>query len=151
MWAQCLSRLVGYPDLRQEAAGIELRRYTSIDRVGLDLGVGNRAHLLRVGDDHLLHVRSDHCRGRGSVARSLDHYNVVWRQLCGERQQQIATHVDAAKALELAALPCHRLTEAAMDIQSDDAHACSLLPGSVKDGSWRATRHLLIRARSASG
>ena len=50
-----------------------------------------------------------------------------------------------------AVLPSHRFGKGAVDIQSDDAHSCSLLQGSVKDGSSRATRHLLIRARRASG
>ena len=68
-----------------------------------------------------------------------------------EGRQQIAPHIDAAKPSELAVIPRHRLGEGAVDIQSDDAHACSLRLSLVQNGSWRATRHLLIRARSASG
>ena len=49
--------------------------------------------------------------------------------------------------VELAVLPGHRLRKGAVDIQSDDAHARSLLSRFVEDGSRRATRHLLIRAR----
>ena len=48
----------GDPDFRQEAAGIELRKHAGVDRVGLDLGVRDDAHLLRVGDHHLLHMRA---------------------------------------------------------------------------------------------
>ena len=56
--AQRLGRLVRNPDFRQEAAGIELRQHAGIDRVRLDLRVRDDAHLLRVGDHHLLHVRA---------------------------------------------------------------------------------------------
>ena len=55
--AQRLGRLVRDPDLRQEAAGVELRQHAGVDRVGLDLRVRDDTHLLRVGDHHLLHVR----------------------------------------------------------------------------------------------
>jgi len=48
--AECLSRLVGDPDLRQEAAGIELGQYAGIDPIGLDLRMRNKADLLWIGD-----------------------------------------------------------------------------------------------------
>ena len=34
---QGLRRLIGDPDLRQKAAGVELRQYAGIDLIGLDL------------------------------------------------------------------------------------------------------------------
>jgi hypothetical protein len=43
--AQRLRRFVGDPCLGQKAAGIELRQYAGIDRVGFDLRMRNRAFL----------------------------------------------------------------------------------------------------------
>lgn len=45
---QSLRRLIRNPDFRQEAAGIEPRQNAGIDRVRLDLGIGDDAHLLGV-------------------------------------------------------------------------------------------------------
>ncbi len=149
--AQRLCWLVRNPDFWQEAAGIELRQNAGIDRVRLDLGIGDDAHLLRVCDHDFLHVQRDNRGGRGRVAGSLDHHNVARRQLCGKRLQQVAPHVDTAQLPEPAVLPCHASAKARW-ISSPMMHmpVASFLARS-KNGNWRATRHLLIRARSASG
>ena len=55
-------------------------------------------------------------------------------------------NINASEPLEFAVLPGHRLRKRAMNIVSDDAHVRSLLRPLVQNGSWRATRHLLIRA-----
>jgi hypothetical protein len=51
---QRLGRLIGNPCLWQEPAGVKLGKNTGVDCVGLDLGMGNDAHLLRISDDDLL-------------------------------------------------------------------------------------------------
>src|SRR5215207_6481587 len=121
--AQRLGWLVRDPNLRQKAAGVELREHTGVDRVGLDLGMSDDAYLLRVGDHHLLHMRRQgRCDGSG-VARRLNHDNVVLPEPPGEGSEQLAPHVDASKPPDLAVLPGHRLGKGAVDVQSDDAHA----------------------------
>jgi hypothetical protein len=149
--AQSLSWLVSNPDLRQEAAGVKLGEHAGVDRVGLDLGMGDNPHLLGVGDHDPLHVRADHGGHRRCVAGRLDHDHVVLGQGCGKGIEPIALHVDPPQSSELAVLPGHRLGKRAVDVQSDDAHAHSLQASLVLNGSWRATRHLLIRAHGASG
>jgi hypothetical protein len=109
------------------------------------------AHLLGVGDHDPLHVRTDHGRNSRGVAGRLNNHNVVLGQRRGKCREPIASHVHATEPFELTVVPDHRLGKHAVDVQSDDAHACSPRPWLVRNGSWRATRHLLIRARSASG
>ena len=48
----------------RKAAGVKLRQYTGINRVRLDLRISNRTHLLRVRNDHLLHMWRNYLRGR---------------------------------------------------------------------------------------
>ncbi len=75
--AQRLGRLIGDPDFRQEAAGIELREHAGVDRIGLDLRMRDEAHLLGVGDHDLLHMRADHARDRRGVAGRFDDDHVL--------------------------------------------------------------------------
>lgn len=131
---QSLRRLVRNPDFWQEAAGIELRKNVGVDR-RFDLGIGNDKHLFRLGDPHLLHMRRNHSYSGRRVAG--------W--------PRSPRHRSATRSRRMSTRPCHCFGEGAVNIQSDDKHARSSFLGSVKDGSWRATRHLLIRARSASG
>src|SRR5215813_11138981 len=145
-----LRRLVGDPDLRQKAAGVELRQHTSIDLIGFDLGMGNEADLFGVGDNHPTDVRSDHCGNRSRIAGGFDDDNIAVGQLLGKFLQSLAAHDDATQPAELAVFPGHRLGKSAVNIQSNDPHTSTLRSRRL-NGSSRATRHLLIRARSASG
>src|SRR5215813_6291983 len=145
-----LRRLVGDPDLRQKAAGVELRQHTSIDLIGFDLGMGNEADLFGVGDNHPADVRSDHCGNRSRIAGGFDDDNIAVGQLLGKFLQSLAAHDDATQPAELAVFPGHRLGKSAVNIQSNDPHTSTLRSRRL-NGSSRATRHLLIRARSASG
>ncbi|MET3524829.1 hypothetical protein ABID25_006700 [Mesorhizobium abyssinicae] len=132
---QSLRRLIRNPDFRQEAAGTELRQNAGIDRIRLDLGIGDDAHLLGVCDHHFLHMRRDNRGGRGCVTRRLDHHDIIQRQLSCEGIQQIAPHVDTTQPPEPAVLPSYRLGEGAMDIQPDDAHARSSFLARSKTGA----------------
>jgi hypothetical protein len=113
--------------------------------------MGDHPHLHGIGNHDPLHMRADHRRHGSRVAGRFDYDHVSAQQRGCEGGQLVAAHVDAPDPLELALLPGDRLGEGAVDIQSDDAHAGSLRAVLVQNGSWRATRHLLIRARSASG
>ncbi|TIW10040.1 MAG: hypothetical protein E5V81_30175 [Mesorhizobium sp.] len=50
--AKPLGPLIGNPDLKQKAAGMELRQNAGIDLAGPDTGMGDRLHLHRVGHNH---------------------------------------------------------------------------------------------------
>jgi hypothetical protein len=124
--AECLSRLVGDPDLRQEAAGIELGQYAGIDLVGLDLRMRNKADLLWIGDNDPTDVRSDHRGNRSCIAGSFDDDNVALGQLPSKFLQRLSTHDDTTQPTEFTVAPSHRLGKGAVNIQSDDAHARTL-------------------------
>ena len=123
--AKRLCRLIRNPDFRQKAACIKLREDAGVDRIGLDLRMGDDAHLLGVCDHDLLDVRRDHRRDRGRVAGRFDDDHVLLRELLCESLEKMAAHVDAPQPFELAVVPGDRLGEGAVDIQSDDPHACS--------------------------
>jgi len=106
-------------------------------------------HLARVGDHHATDMGPDHLGDRAGVASRLHDDVVVVRQRLGKRRQVIARHANPAQTPGRAVLQQHRLGEDAVDVQSYDPH--ELASSCVEHGSWRATRHLRIRARSASG
>ena len=149
--AQRLCRLVGDPDLRQKAASVKLRQHGGIDLIRLDLRMRNQPDLLRIGDDDPADVRSNHCGYRSRVARGFDDDNVAVGQLLANFLQCLATHDDPTQPAKLAVFPGHRLSKRARWISSPMIRipVPSVLDG--LNGSSRATRHLLIRARSASG
>src|SRR5262252_3242434 len=112
--------------------------------------MGNEADLFGVGDNHPTDVRSDHCGNRSRIAGGFDDDNIAVGQLLGKFLQSLAAHDDATQPAELAVFPGHRLGKSAVNIQSNDPHTSTLRSRRL-NGSSRATRHLLIRARSASG
>src|SRR5499427_1240816 len=148
---QRLCGSVGDPDLRQKAAGIELRQHAGVDLIGFDLRIRNEADLLRIGDNNPADVRSDHCGNRSRIAGGFDDDNVATGQLLRKFLQRLATHDDTTQSAELTVFPGHCLGKGAVNIQSNDPHARILRSRWFENGSSRATRHLLIRARSASG
>ena len=111
---QRLGCRVRNPHLRQEAASVELGQHAGINRVGLDLGVRNDAHLLRVGDHDPLHVRTDDRGHRRRVAGRLDHHDIVLAEPPSKGLEQIASHGDTPESPELAVFPGHRLGKSAV-------------------------------------
>ena len=148
--AKRLRRLIRYPDFRQKAACIELGEDAGVDRISLDLRMGDDAHLFGVCDHDFLDVRRDHCCDRRRVSGRFDDDHVLLRKLLCKSLEKRPAHVNAPQSFELAVVPDHRLGEGAVDIQTNDPHGCCSV-SVVQGGSWRATRHLLIRAHGASG
>ena len=62
---------------------------------------------------------------RGCVASRFDDDHVLLGEFLCESLEKMTAHVDAPHSFELALVPGDRLGEGAMDIQSNDAHACS--------------------------
>jgi hypothetical protein len=69
--------LVGDPDLRQKAAGVELRQHPGIELVGFDLVMGNQPDLLWIGDNNPADARSDRGGNRSRIAGGFDDDNVA--------------------------------------------------------------------------
>jgi hypothetical protein len=89
--AHRLGARVRHPDLGQEAAGGELGQHGCTDRVGVDLGVGDHADLLGVGDHDPADMQGEHLDDGRGIARRLDHdVMVVGQRRAGERLQPIA-------------------------------------------------------------
>ena len=148
--AKRLRRLIRYPDFRQKAACIELGEDAGVDRIGLDLRMSDDAHLLGVCDHDFLDVRRDHRSDRGRVAGRFDNNYIILRQLLCESLEKGPAHVDAPQWFELAVVPGDRLGEGA-GISRPMIRMVAPPSLFVQGGSWRATRHLLIRAHGASG
>src|ERR1700719_3138761 len=70
-------------------------------------------------------MRRDHRCDRGCVAGRFDHDHILLRKLLCESLEKMAAHVDTPQPFELAVVPGDRLGEGAVDIQSNDPHACS--------------------------
>jgi hypothetical protein len=145
-----LSGRIRHPDLGQEAAGMQLRQHGRVDLVSFDLGMGDRAHLQRIGDHHPPHKRPQQTDDRCRVDGGFEHDLVVGSQLASECDHRVSCQVNPAAAAEMAVLQNRDHRHRAVHIQSDHSHAASFILGS-RSGSQRATRHLRIRAHSATG
>ena len=130
--AKRLRRLVWNPDLRQKAARVKLGEDAGVDRIGLDLRMGDDAHLFWIRDRNPLYMRRDHRSDRGRVAGRFDNDYVILRKLLRESLEKRPPHVDAPQSFELAVVPGDRLGEGAVDIQTNDPHVCSSV--SVRSG-----------------
>src|SRR6516162_4006741 len=98
------------------------------------------------GRDHdLLDMGRDHRRDRGRVAGGLDHDHILLRKLHrkglekdgGAWGRLPSSHATASAKARWISSPMTRMPAPSVSNRSK--------------GSWRATRHLLIRARGASG
>jgi hypothetical protein len=65
--SQSQGPLIGHPDLWEETGDVELRQHRSINGVGLDLGVRDHPHLLRIGDHHAIDKGSQQFGDAGCV------------------------------------------------------------------------------------
>src|SRR4029077_587771 len=83
-------------------------------------------------------------------AGRFDHDHVLLRKLLCESLEKMAAHVDTPQPFELAVVPGDRLGEARW-ISNPMIRMPAPPSLFVRSGSWRATRHLLIRAHGASG
>ena len=147
--APALGLGIGQPDLGQEAGRMQRRQDTGVDLVGLDVGVGDRLHLQRIGHDHAGHVGAEHAHHRHRVAGRLEHDLVVLGQAAAEALEPRAGHVDPTVPPQPPVLPEHHLGERPMDVHTD--HAPHPIPSSSWPRERWAARQLRIRARSATG
>jgi hypothetical protein len=150
--AQRVRLVVGQPHRRQVVGRQQLREHLGVDRVGLDLGLGDRARLRRVGHDHARHASLEQARDRVRVARRLQRDLIAGHQAVGEQPQRLRCRRDPPHLPDHARLPDRDLPELAMHIKPNAPTRHCLTPFDRLDaGEPAGKRHLRIRARSATG
>jgi hypothetical protein len=141
---------VRQPDLRQEVGGPQRRQHPGIDLVGLDVRVGDRLDLQRVGDDHPRHIGRQDMNHRHGIAGRLDDDLVLLTKAATEPFQPGPGHADASSRTQFSLLPEHHLGKGPMDVHADHTSHQLLLLCFVQWEQW-ATRQLRIRALGATG
>jgi hypothetical protein len=134
--AQREGGLIGQPHRRQEPGRQQLRQYCRVDLVSLDLGLGDRPSLLRVGDHHPAHMLFQQPRDRIGVAGRLQGHLITQAQAVGELPQCLRRGLAPSSLTHHAVLPDGDLGELAVDIQAD-APAHPVLPSSSLPGEHR--------------
>ena len=126
-----LGVLVGDPHARQVVGGQQLREDLGIDLVGLDLGLGDRPRLLRVGHHNPRNPAGQQPHDRVRVPGRLQRDLVAGRQAVGEDPQRLRRRRDPPGLADQAVLPDRDLRELAMHIESEAParHALTSIDG----------------------
>lgn len=147
--AKPLHQLIRHPDFPQKTARVKLGEDLRVDRIRFDL---------RMSDDaHGLGFAITTCLTCGAItAATVDALSVassttiLLGELLCESLEKMTAHIDAPRRLSSSS------SEAAASAKARWISSPMILmpaPPSrfVRSGSWRATRHLLIRPHGASG
>jgi hypothetical protein len=124
---QRVGLVIRQPDRGQVVGRQQPRQHCRVDLVGLDLGLGDRPRLLRVGDHHPTRVALQQPRDRIGVAGRLQGHLVADTEAGGEGPQRLWGGLDPAGLPDHAVLPDGDLGELAVDVQPD-ASAHPVLP-----------------------
>ena len=84
------------PHLGQEPGGMERRKNPGVNFVGLDMCMGDRLDMQRIGDDDARHEGRENPHHGHRVARRFDDHLIACVQSLAEPFQRRARHVDAA-------------------------------------------------------
>ena len=123
---------VWQPDLRQEIGRPQRCQHAGIDLVRLDVRVGDRLDLQRIGHDHPRHIRRKHAHHGHGVAGRLDDDLVLLAKAAAETLQPGAGHGDAPGRTQLSLLPEHHLRKRSVDVHADHtSHRLLLLSFAV--------------------
>jgi hypothetical protein len=143
--------IVGQPHRGQVVGRQQPRQDRRVDLVGLDLGLGDRPGLLRVGHHHSADMALQQPRDRMGVAGRLQGHLIGGAQAVSEVPQCLRGGLDPARLPDHAVLPDSDLGELAVHVQADaSAHPAPPFL-ELAEGAQAGKRHLRIRARSASG
>jgi len=143
--------IVGQPHRGQVVGRQQPRQHRCIDLVGLDLGLGDRPGLLRVGDHHPTHLALQQPRDRIGVAGRLQGHLVGDAEAVSEAPQRLRRQLDPSGLPDHAVLPDGDLGELAVHVQPDASSHPAPPFLELAEGAQAGKRHLRIRARSASG
>lgn len=123
------------PDLRQVPGRLQAGERAGVDLVGLDVSLGDRLHLQRIGDNHPCHERRQNPRHH-AVGGRFDHHLITGQQGLAKSLQRSPRHIDAARMSEPAILPNHHLPESSVDVDANHPSHSHLLPIRPHDGSY---------------
>ncbi len=113
---QRVRRVIRKPHSRQVVGRQQLGEHDGVDLVGLDLRLGNRARLLRIGDHHPRDPPLQQLGDRVRVARRLQRHLVGRRQAVCEAPQSLRGRRHLAGLAHLPVLPDRDLRELAVDV-----------------------------------
>jgi hypothetical protein len=125
---------VGQPDLRQEIGRPQRRQHAGIDLVRLDVRVGDRLDLQRIGHDDARHMRRKHADHGHGITGRLDDDLVLLAQATAETLQPRAGHADASGRTQRPVFPEHHLCKGSVDVHANHT-SHSLLLSFHCDGS----------------
>jgi hypothetical protein len=125
---QRLCGLVGDPHRRQIVRGQQLRQHLGVNLVGLDLRLGDRAGLLRIGHHHPRHMRLEQPDDRLRVARRLDRDLILRPEAVGKDPQRLVAQRDPPRLADQAVLPHRDLRELSVHVQPDTPTSHQDLP-----------------------
>ena len=115
--SQRVGLVVGQPHARQVVGGQQLGEHLGVDLVGLDLRLGDRPGLRRVGDHHARHPTLQQPRDRVRVAGRLQRHLIGRGQAVGKQPQRLWRRRDLTDLTDDAALPDGDLREFAMHVK----------------------------------
>src|SRR5271166_342524 len=117
--SQALGIGVGQPDLGQEISRPQRGQYAGIDLVRLDVRMGDRLDLQRIGHDHARHVWPKHTDNGHGIAGCLNDDLVLLAKAAAETLQPGAGHADASGWTQPAVFPEHHLRKRSADVHAD--------------------------------
>lgn len=123
--AQRLGGRVGDPDRVEHARVQQAGERTGVEAVRLDPGMGDRPHLLGVGDDHPGDVGFEDPGDLHRRSGRLHHQPVIVADAFGEELQLRPAGLDPPGGPRLASFADRHLAEALVDVESDCAHGAA--------------------------
>jgi hypothetical protein len=122
--AKPLHRLIRHPDFPQKIARVKLGEDLRVDRIRFDLRMSDDAHGLGFAITTCLRCGAITAATVDALSVASSTTILLGELLC-ESLEKMTPHVDAPQAFELVLVRGGRLGESAVDIQSNDPHACS--------------------------
>lgn len=145
--ASANSIFVGGPDFGREARRLEARQRDGVELVNLDASVGNRPHHPRISDDDPSDERPEQPLDGRRIAGRLQHHLIVEPKPSPERDDLVLHKIKALFIDQLAVFQDGNLGGRSWT----SIPMTRMLPLLWFPGAGESTRHLRIRARSATG
>jgi len=98
-----------------------------IDLVRLNVSLGDRLHLQRIGDNHPRREWRQNPRHRHAIGGRFDHHLITGQQGLAKSLQRSPSHINAAGMSQPAVLPKHHLPESSVDVDANHPSHSHLL------------------------